>query len=201
MEIARKKIVRERYVLILTSPPTLFNVKGLSESAHNQWIPGSLEILGMQSRNLHPELHFKIHNFPFAKMSSGFSPIFLLYQSICFFSLPTEPKSIDIHLEEGELLKSPALWKKEHLRANSVPQNAASVKASTSHQTLATLETSLSFNLNNLFSVWASAWNEALPTLVGAGCYPEHTKAIVWWVRLQIMKSQEKFSLARHTYT
>lgn len=168
VEIARKRIIRKRYVLILQPHPTpLLNMEGLLGSAHNQRIPGSLEILRTQSRNLHLELHFKIHNFPFAEISSGFSPVFLLYQSICFFSLPTEPKSIDIHLEEGELLKPPALWRREHLCANSVPQNAASVKASTSHQTLATLETSLTFSLNNLFSVWASAWNEALATLVG----------------------------------
>lgn len=107
VEIARKRIIRKRYVLILQPHPTpLLNMEGLSGSAHNQWIPDSLEILGTQSRNLHLELYFKIHNFPFAEISSGFSPVFLLYQSICFFSLPTEPKSIDIHLGRRWAIKA-----------------------------------------------------------------------------------------------
>lgn len=134
--------------------------------------------------------------------------LFCISLSIYFSLLPTETrktetKCIDFHLEEGGLLKPPALWRREYLHENSVPQNTASIKASTSNQTLATLEiySSLTFSLNNLFSVWASAWNEAFITLMGLGCYTEHMEAMVWRFSLQNIKSQNQFSLARHTYT
>lgn len=148
-------------------------------------------------------------NFPCAEILCGFSLISLCISlSVYFFLLPTETrktetKCIDFHLEEGGLLKPLALWRREYLRENSVHQNTASIKASTSNEILATLEThsSLTLSLNNLFSVWASAWNEAFITLMGLGCYTEDREAMVWWFSLQNIKSQDKFSLARHTYT
>lgn len=62
-----------------------------------------------------------------------------------------------------------------------VPQNAASTKASMSNQILATLGTycPLTLSLNYLFCVRAAAWDEAHTALMGLGCYTEHTEPVV----------------------
>lgn len=160
---------------------SLFNFKGCSRSAHNQWIPSSLEILVTQSTNRHLELHFRIHiNCPCGSFLCFFSCF--SFVSVFLFAFPcylqetrkTESKCIDFHLEEDGLLK---LLDSE---GESICVKTLSPKRLLLWRNQQIIKfwqllklTLLWLCLNNLFSVWASAWNKIFTTPIRLGCYNE----------------------------